>query len=85
MTYHLQRFFPGLRSVQVPAATVAEVIAALDRGRPGLATYIVDERGALRPHVHIFIGGRRVRDRAALTDPVGAEDEVHVVQALSGG
>lgn len=84
-TRHLQRFFPDLRPCRVEAATAAEVVRELDRLHPGLADYLVDERGGLRKHVNLFIGEDLVRDRATLSDPIPADGEVHVIQALSGG
>jgi molybdopterin synthase sulfur carrier subunit len=84
-TRHLVRFFPNLAPVRVAGATAAEVVRELDRLHPGLADYVVDERGALRRHVNLFIGEQPVRDRMTLSDPVGEEDEVYIMQALSGG
>jgi sulfur-carrier protein len=84
-TRHLQRFFPGLEAVEVEANTLAEVVAALDRRYPGLADYLIDERGALRRHVNIFIGETLLQDRERLSDAVGPESQVFVMQALSGG
>ena len=84
-TRHLQRFFPDLGDVEVEATTAAELVAALDARWPGLAGYLVDDTGALRKHVNLFVAGERVRDRDRLSDPVGPSDEVHVIQALSGG
>lgn len=84
-TKNLQRFFPTLADTTVEASTVAEVVAALDERWPGLASYIVDERGALRQHVNIFIGDSMIYDREALRDSVNADSKVFVFQALSGG
>ena len=84
-TSHLRRFFPDLQPVQVEAETVAEVVAALDRRFPGLARYVVDDQGALRKHVNIFLGEELVRDRRGLSDPVSGETRVFIMQALSGG
>lgn len=84
-TRNLQRFFPGLQEEQVDGSTVAEVIAALDARYNGLASYLVDERGALRKHVNIFVNDELVADRTTLQDPVGEKCQVHVIQALSGG
>jgi molybdopterin synthase sulfur carrier subunit len=33
----------------------------------------------------VFIDGRRSDDRVALAEPLAADAEVHVMQALSGG
>jgi molybdopterin converting factor small subunit len=84
-TSHLTKFFPGLGPTAVAGGTVADVVSQLDERYPGIAGYIVDDRGALRKHVNIFVGETLVRDRTSLQDAVGETDEVYVMQALSGG
>lgn len=83
----LLRFFPTLQgpTFEVAATTAAEVLQALDALAPGLAGYVVDERGRLRQHVNLFVDQERVVDREALSDPVGPGATVHILQALSGG
>ena len=85
-TTHLQRFFPTLQQgTVVEGQTVAEVIRSLEKQHPGLAAYIVDERGALRKHVNIFVNDELVSDRVGLQDVVGKQTRIYVFQALSGG
>jgi molybdopterin synthase sulfur carrier subunit len=85
-TRHLVRFFGDLEAAQdVDGGSVAEIVAALEVRHPGLAGYLIDERGSLRQHVNIFVGDRPVRDRVALSDPVGPTERIFVLQALSGG
>ncbi len=84
-TKNLQRFFPTLTETEVSGATVAEVVTALDKCYPGLADYIVDERGKLRQHVNIFVGDSMIDDRETLSDMVAGDSKIHVFQALSGG
>lgn len=84
-TKNLQRFFPTLTDSVVDGCTVAEVVAALDKRYPGLAGYIVDERGALRQHVNVFVGDEMILDRQKLQDVVNENSRVYVFQALSGG
>jgi molybdopterin synthase sulfur carrier subunit len=85
-TRHLLRFFPDLGDGErVQASTVAEVVRALDARHRGLASYLVDETGALRQHVNIFVGDELVHDRRALSDRVEEDTKVHILQALSGG
>ena len=84
-TRHLQRFFPDLQATTIEGDTVAEVITALDSRYPGLADYILDEQGALRQHVNIFIDEYQITDRTTLQDPVEEQDRVYIFQALSGG
>ena len=85
-TRHLVRFFPTLGdNVEVNGRTVADIIANLDAQYPGLAAYIVDERGALRKHVNIFVAGELIQDRQTLQDTVPDDELVYIFQALSGG
>ena len=87
-TKHLARFFPDLANhseLQVPGKTVTEVISNLDEIYPGLAAYIVDEHGALRKHVNIFLDDELIHDRQSLQDPVAENDRLFIFQALSGG
>lgn len=50
-------------------STVAKIIAALDIRYKGLAAYQVDQRGALREHVNVFVDNELVADHVTLTDP----------------
>lgn len=87
LTRHLHAFFPALagQELEVEAATVAEVVQAMERLAPGCAFYLCDEAGRLRTHVNIFVDGERITDRTRLSDAVGAQAEVFILQALSGG
>jgi molybdopterin synthase sulfur carrier subunit len=69
----------------VPGATVGEALEAVFARAPQLRSYIVDDQGALRRHVVVFVGGELVRDRVRLTDAVTPGAEIAVMQALSGG
>lgn len=72
-------------TVRVDGATVAEVLEAVFQQNPRLRGYVVDEQGAVRKHMNVFVDGRQVSDRARLGDPVQSESEIYVMQALSGG
>lgn len=64
------------------------VRAALDEyfvTNPAPRTYVLDEHGAVRKHVVVFVDGVQCRDRTELGDPVEAASEIYVMQALSGG
>jgi hypothetical protein len=87
LTNHLYQFFPQLRGkeITVEASTVADVVRAMERLAPGFAFYVCDEAGRLRQHVNVFVGEDRIRDRGTLSDRVGPESRVFILQALSGG
>ncbi len=78
----LLRSYTQEREVEAAGATLAQVLADLDRRYPGLRFRIVDEQDRIRPHIRVFLDGGQVFD---LTMPVRAESEVQIVQALSGG
>ena len=65
--------------------TVREVLSQVFAIRPRLEGYVVDERGVLRKHMTIFVDGQPILDRVGLSDSVGADSEIYVMQALSGG
>jgi molybdopterin converting factor small subunit len=62
--------------------TVDDVLRDLDKQFPGLRFRVVDEQGRLRQHMRIFINIDINRD---LTTQVSDNDEVTIMQALSGG
>ena len=71
--------------MDVEAQTVQEALAQVFADNPRLRGYVVDERGALRKHMTVFVDGEQLKDRVGLSDPVGSDAEVYVMQALSGG
>jgi molybdopterin converting factor small subunit len=81
----LKRFRPDIEAIEVTAGTVSEVVDSIEDHYPGLTDYLVEENRALRRHVNIFINDTFIRDRKGLTDRVGPDDHVHIIQALSGG
>ncbi|BBK40683.1 hypothetical protein STVA_07030 [Allostella vacuolata] len=83
-TRALERFLAA-PTVAVEGATLGAALDAVFAERPALRGYVLDDQGALRRHVAVFVNGQLVRDRDRLTDPVAADDEIHVFQALSGG
>jgi len=69
----------------VPGSTLREALEAVFARHAAARDYVLDEQGHLRKHVVVYIDGARVRDRAALNDPVTPAAEIHVLQALTGG
>jgi sulfur-carrier protein len=70
---------------EVSGATVREVLDQVFEQNQPLRGYVVDEQGALRQHMVVFVDGRQIQDRQHLSDPVPPGGEVYVMQALSGG
>jgi molybdopterin synthase sulfur carrier subunit len=63
------------------ARTVIELLRALEREHPALSGWIVDETGAIRRHINVFVNGERGQEE---TD-VGDGDRVEVLPAITGG
>ena len=69
----------------VAGNTVREILDAVFATNQRARGYVLDEHGAVRKHMIVFVNGQMIRDREKLSDPVPAEAEVYVMQALSGG
>jgi len=69
----------------LPAATVAELLELYFERWPDVRGYVLDDQGEVRHHVKVLVDGRNLRDRRGLSDGLGANSEVYVFQALSGG
>jgi len=70
------------REVQAEGETLEHLLLDLDRRYPGIRFRVVDEQGAIRPHIKMFVN--RVQARS-LEVRLAPSDEVLVVAALSGG
>jgi len=84
-TSALSRFFPDLGELVLDADTVADVLMQVEQKFPGIKNYIVDEHGALRKHVNIFVNEDLIYDKIKLSDKVDDKTVVYFMQALSGG
>jgi sulfur-carrier protein len=70
---------------KVEGKTVRQILDAVFKQNPQARGYVLDDQGAVRPHMVVFVNGSQVVDRVHLTDTVGPAAEVYVAQALSGG
>ena len=84
-------FTPNLRrhvsvpTVEVEGDTVRDVLDAVFAGHERLRGYVLDDQGALRKHVVVFVNSFEITDRKCLSDRIEAGSEVYVMHALSGG
>ena len=70
------------RDVEASGTTLAAVLADLDRRYPGIRFRVVDEQDRMRPHIRVFVNRAQVFEPSRPLDP---DDELPIVQALSGG
>jgi molybdopterin synthase sulfur carrier subunit len=81
----LRSLTKGAAEVQASGGTVADIITDLDRQFPGLRDRLIDESGALRRFINVYVNEEDIRfldgDRTALK----AGDQVSIVPAIAGG
>ncbi len=68
--------------VEAEGRSVDELFCDLDQQFPGIRFRMVDEQDRLRRHVRVFVNRERVR---SLDAALAEDDEVQILQALSGG
>ena len=83
-TANIQRHVP-CETRSVSGATVAAALDNYFQTQTQARNYILDEHGGVRHHMVIYINGKQISDRQALSDAVSDSDEIYVFQALSGG
>ena len=75
----------GASTVQVEGATLADVITNLDAAHPGFKDRLLDEDGALRKFVNLFVADDDVRYLQGLDTPVPDGETVSIIPAVAGG
>jgi molybdopterin converting factor small subunit len=78
----LRDYTGGRAHVEARGATLAELLADLERRFPGIRFRMVDEQDSIRRHIKIFVNQELRRE---LGTPLAANDEIVIVGALSGG
>ena len=70
----------GAGEVEVDGSTVGEALASLEASHPGFGSRILDESGALRRFVNVFVSDEDVRFLEGLDTPVpsGAVSYTHL-------
>ena len=66
---------------EIDAATVGELLQSLERAKPPLDGWILDERDRIRRHINVFVNG----ERGSEDTPVHDGDRIDVLPAISGG
>ena len=71
----------GAAEIPLDAPTAGELLRALERDKPALSGWILDERGRIRRHINVFVNGEAGKEET----PVAHDDRVDVLPAISGG
>jgi len=75
----------GEAKIEASGATLADVFADIDRRHPGFRSRVLDDRGALRSYVNVYVGDTDARDSGGLGTAVPEGSEVMVIPAMAGG
>ncbi|GAT31962.1 MoaD/ThiS family protein [Spartobacteria bacterium LR76] len=71
--------------VEAEGATVSEIFKSLETTYPGLGERILDEQGAVRRFVNVYLNEDDIRFLNELATPVKEGDEISIVPAIAGG
>ena len=81
----LRTYTDGASEVTAEGGTLADVLADLDVRFGGIRARIVDETGALRRFVNVYVGNDDVRFLSGLDTPTPDGTQVSVIPAVAGG
>lgn len=71
--------------VQADGATIADVVADLERRYPGIAARLLAGPRELRRFVNVYVDEEDVRFLDGIDTPVGAGARVSIIPAVAGG
>ena len=75
----------GESTVDVEGATVQEILDKLTTDHPGIRSRLLDDGGALRRFVNVFVDDEDIRHRDGLHTPVEPGQQVSILPAVAGG
>jgi molybdopterin converting factor small subunit len=81
----LRTYTGGESEVTASGATLAEVLDDLDASYAGIKARILDDNGALRRFVNVYVGDEDVRFLDDLATPTPDGTKVSVIPAVAGG
>jgi molybdopterin synthase sulfur carrier subunit len=80
------RTYTGDQSqVSAEGSTLSEVLDSLEANHPGIKARVVDEQGALRRFVNIYVAEEDVRFASGLDTPTPEGTQVSIIPAVAGG
>ena len=81
----LRTYTGGESEVSAEGETLAAVLDDLDARYPGIKGRVLDEAGALRRFVNVYVGNDDVRFLQDLQTPTPDGTQVSVIPAVAGG
>ncbi|WP_134739798.1 MoaD/ThiS family protein [Nocardioides sp. 503] len=81
----LRTYTGGESEVSATGATLGEVLDDLEASYTGIKARILDDNGALRRFVNVYVGNEDVRFLEDLATPTPDGTQVSVIPAVAGG
>ena len=75
----------GETKIEASGGTLADVFADIDRRHPGFRSRVLDDSGAIRSYVNVYVGDADARRSGGLGTAVPDGAEVMVIPAMAGG
>ncbi len=75
----------GASEVEIEGAAVSEVLTNLEAAHPGFASRILDDEGALRRFVNVFVADDDIRFLDGMDTAVAEGATVSIIPAVAGG
>jgi molybdopterin converting factor small subunit len=75
----------GAAEVAVEGIDVSSALRALGRRHEGILERVLDEKGALRPFVNVFVGSTNLRELDGLETRLSEGDVLAIIPAVAGG
>lgn len=81
----LRQYVGHQSAVEVPGATVGEVLAALRTEHEAIAKHLFDDTGAIRSFVNVYVNDDDIRHLNHTDTSLGAGDTISIVPSVAGG
>jgi sulfur-carrier protein len=81
----LRSLTDGSGEVDAEGATVADVIEQLEARHPGMRERLLDDSGALRRFVNVYLEDEDVRFLDGIATPVPDGAKLSIIPAVAGG
>lgn len=81
----MRSFTRNQDEVTASGATVGEVLRELEKRFPGIGPRVLDDKGAVRRYVNIFLNDEDIRFLQELDTPVRDSDRMTLIPAMAGG
>ena len=85
LTSVIQKIVGGQKELMAEGATIADLLANIDRQYPGFREQIADEAGELHRFVNIYLNDEDIRYLQGKNTQLSDGDAVSILPALAGG